>query len=148
MDAGLAAFLHGGPVDIGSSRSSVVARLGEPDSVVTRTVANRHDPAVTDSVFELHYVGITAEVYRAAYDGKEMLTGLEIRDAQYMTPTAKVRPGTPVAALVAEYGEPTDSSADRLRYVCDECLVSGHETVEFTVAGGVVRGIRIQYWID
>ena len=148
MDSGLAAFLHEGPIDLGSSRTSVVAQLGEPDSLVARTVANRHDPSVMDSVFELHYDGLTAELHRAGYDGKEMLTGVVISDARFVTPAATVRPGTPEAELLSEFGDPTDRGGDRLRYVCDACLVSGHETVDFTVAGGVVRTIRIQYWIE
>jgi hypothetical protein len=148
MDGGLAAFLQDGPIDVGSSRSTVLERLGEPDSLVARAVANRHDPTVTDSVFELYYDGLTAELYRAGYDGKEMLTGIVISDARFMTPLASVRPGSPAADLLAELGEPTESDAGVLRYLCDACLVSGHETVDFTIAGGSIRAIRIQYWIE
>jgi hypothetical protein len=147
-DSGLAAFLHGGLLDIGGTRSAIAERLGEPDSMTVRAVANRHDPAVTDSVFELYYHGLTAEVYRAGYDGKEMLTGLEIRDERYLTTSSAVRPGTPAAALRVALGEPTDSTDGHIQYVCDECLVSGHETVRFVMNAGVVHAIHVQYWID
>jgi hypothetical protein len=147
-DSALAAFLAAGPIRLGPGRQDIRLRLGTPDSVTFRTVINRHDPEMTDSVFVLHYTGASAEVYRAGYDGKEMLTELEIRDDVFIDSSSELRPGVTAATVRELLGAPTDSADSELRYVCEACLVSGHETVSFLLADGRVRAIRIQYWID
>ncbi|CAN5715864.1 hypothetical protein BH23GEM9_BH23GEM9_35730 [soil metagenome] len=144
----VARFFRLGPPQTGSSRAAIMSTLGEPDSVESVTVANRHDPSVTDSIFTLHYDGISAVVYRAGYDGKEILVALDITDARHLQASAPVRIGTTSEDVVATLGEPSGSSAEHLEYTCEECLISGHETVRFLLHRGAVSRIEVRYWID
>lgn len=148
VESGIAAFFNNGPVPIGSTRDELTLQLGEPDSTVARTVTNRHDPSMTDSVLTLFHDGLVAEIHRAGYDGKEMLSSLVILDDRYLRPESPVRIGSGAAAVQAAFGEPDDHEADTLLYMCDECLVAGHETVRFVLDGAAVRRIEIGFWVD
>lgn len=147
-DSALAAFLTDGIVHPGRSREQILARLGAADSVSARTVENRHDPSVTDSVLTLHHDGVIIEIYRAGYDGKEILGSLQIRSDAHLQQSSGIRIGSPAADVRALLGEPTTASATELVYECDECLVTGHETLRFVLEQGNVRTIHVQYWID
>jgi hypothetical protein len=147
-DAGVSLFFREGPIELGSSRSELEARLGVPDSVHAHTVSNRHDPTVTDSVLTLYYGGLVAEILRAGYDGKEILAGVVISDGRYLQPGAPVRLGQDTDAVRAALGAPDESDAGTLLYVCEECLVAGHETVRFIMERDTVRRVEMRYWVD
>ncbi|HSJ07192.1 MAG TPA: hypothetical protein VK936_10835 [Longimicrobiales bacterium] len=147
-DAGVSLFFREGPIELGSSRSELEARLGGPDSVHAHTVSNRHDPTVTDSVLTLYYAGLVAEIHRAGYDGKEILASVVISDGRFLQPGAPVRPGQDSDAVRAALGEPDESDADMMLYVCDECLVAGQETVRFIMERDTVRRVEVRYWVD
>lgn len=144
----LARYLRLSAPELGSSRSDITARLGVPDSVRAMTVSNRHDPTVTDSVFTLFYDGIAAVVYRAGYDGKEILAAVEISDGRHLPEDAPFGIGASAAEVVALLGEPDSAAADLLEFTCEECMIAGHETVRFALRGGRVTRIELQYWID
>jgi hypothetical protein len=103
---------------------------------------------VTDSLFTLYWDGLVAEVHRAGYDGKEILSGLTILDPRFLRPESPVRPGTAVADVIAALGEPDEMGPDRLLYVCEECLAAGYELAHFVVARDTVRRIELRYWVD
>jgi hypothetical protein len=147
-DSGIALFFMAGPVDVGSTRDGLAAALGQPDSVAMTVLANRHDPAVTDSVFTLHYDGLIATVHRAGYDGRELLTGLTVLSDRFLQPDTPVRLGASASAVRLALGEPDESDADALVYLCDECLAAGYEAVRFHLVGDVVRRIEVHYWLD
>jgi hypothetical protein len=147
-DAGVSLFFSEGPVELGSSRTELEARLGVPDSVHAHTVANRHDPTVTDSVLTLYYGGLIAEIHRAGYDGKEILAGAVISDGRFLQPGAPVRLGQDTDAVLTALGEPDEREAATLLYVCDECLVAGQETVRFIMERDTVRRVELRYWVD
>jgi hypothetical protein len=147
-DSPLLHFFRTGPIEVGSTRAEITAQLGEPDSVVAVAVLNRHDPETTDSIFTLFYPGLAANVYRADYDGKELLAALAIEDDRYLQPHSPIHLGTSGAAVRAALGEPDESDQEFLLYICDECLVAGHESIRFLLAQGAVRRIELHYWID
>jgi hypothetical protein len=147
-DSGIALFFMAGPVDVGSTRAGLAAALGRPDSVAVTVMANRHDPAVTDSLFTLHYDGLVATVHRAGYDGRELLTGLTVLSDRYLQPDSPVRLGDSASAVRLALGEPDESDADTLIYLCDECLAAGYEAVRFHLVGDAVRRIEVHYWLD
>jgi hypothetical protein len=147
-DTGVAVFFERGPVETGTSRAEIASRLGEPDSVTVRTVSNRHDPAMTDSIITLYYAGLEAEVHIAGYDGKEMLAALAISSNRYLQESAVVRIGDDGAAIRAALGEPDDASDERLLYICDDCLAAGQEAVRFVMRNDAVARIELRYWVD
>lgn len=147
-DSALAQFLTHAITHPGGTREEIMAKLGAPDSISARTVENRHNPEVTDSIFTLHHDGITIGIYRAGYDGKEILGSLQITSDAHLQESSAIRIGSSAEDVRALLGEPTSSSESELIYECDECLVTGHETLRFELAQGNVRAIHIQYWID
>jgi hypothetical protein len=147
-DSGIALFFVAGPVDVGSTRDGLATALGQPDSVAVTVLANRHDPAVTDSVFTLHYDGLIATVHRAGYDGRELLTGLTVLSDRFLEPDTPVRLGASASAVRLALGEPDESDAGTLVYLCDECLAAGYEAVRFHLVGDAVRRIEVHYWLD
>jgi hypothetical protein len=147
-DTGVGAFFAAGPLELGTSRAELVAAVGEPDSVRGEALPNRHDPAVTDSLFTLYWDGLEAQVHRAGYDGKEILGQLTILHPRFMRPESPVRPGTAVADVLDALGEPDELGPDRMLYLCDDCLAGGYELARFVVARDTVRRIELRYWVD
>ena len=67
------------------SREAFRAALGEPDSVRTETVPNRHDPAITDTVVALYYADLTAIIWKPGYEGaRDLLEHVEVRSNRYL----------------------------------------------------------------
>lgn len=147
-DSALYGFIHSGVIQPGATRAELATRLGPPDSVNARTVENRHDPTVTDSVLTVYYPGLTAEIYRAGYDGREIIASLQITADAHLQPASPVRMGATPDAVRSALGAPSSATDSVLEYVCDECLVSGHEIVRFILGQGAVRRIHVQYWVD
>jgi hypothetical protein len=147
-DSGVGRFFATGPLELGTSRSQLAAAVGQPDSVRGIAFPNRHDPEVTDSLFTLYWDGLVAEVHRAGYDGKEILSQLTILHPRFLRPESPVRPGTVVADVLAALGEPDEMGPDRMLYVCAECLAAGYELAHFVVVRDTVRRIELRYWVD
>jgi hypothetical protein len=147
-DSGIDAFFAQGPIEVGPSRAELVAQLGEPDSVSVRTVQNRHDPSVTDTIATYYFAGLTAEIHVAGYDGKEILAALDIADDRYLRSDSPVRLRDTAEAVRAVLGEPDESGEAYLEYHCDDCLAAGQETTRFVLTGGLVTRIEVRYWVD
>jgi hypothetical protein len=147
-DSGIDAFFARGPVELPPSRDGLVAQLGEPDSVSVRTVQNRHDPSVTDTIATYWFAGLKAEIHVAGYDGKEILAALDIADDRYLRADSPVRLRDPAEAVRAALGEPDEAGETYLEYQCDDCLAAGQETTRFLLTGGVVTRIEVRYWVD
>jgi len=142
------AFFRYGPVDLGSSRASVRERLGEPDSVRARTLTNPHDAAVTDSIFTLHYPDLAVEIYRASYDGKEMLSELVIGSDKYLRPESPVHIGSSAEETRLALGEAERTEGAERVYTCTTCALSDHDVLRLEMGPAGVQRIRVHYWID
>jgi hypothetical protein len=147
-DSGIAAFLASGPMDLGQTREEMRAQLGEPDSVTERTVENRHDPSVTDTVATLYWPGLAAEVHVAGYDGKEILSSLVLADSQFLQASSPLRLGDTADAVRAELGDPDSTGDGYLEYICDDCLAAGQEATRFVLVRDAVSRIEIRYWVE
>lgn len=147
-ESGVEAFLRFGIADIGTTRAELRARLGEPDSVRRGAVANLHDPAVMDSVVTLHYPGVSAEIYVASFDRRELLASLVLSDDRHLRGESPLRMGMPVDEILLALGEPVRRTDSLLSYECTTCGLGANDTLELHVAGGALRRIEVQYWID
>ena len=142
------AFFRYGPIPLGSSRSSLSEALGTPDSVAISTVSNRHDSAVTDSLFTVSYPGLSANIYRASYDGRELLSAVSISADRYLRPESPLRLGMDEAEIGLLLGEPAATSGGVLTYPCTSCDAAGYDVLELRLGGGQLRQITLRYWID
>jgi len=137
-----------GPVKLGRTRAELRRVLGAADSVVTTPVVNRHDPAVTDSVLVVHYPQLAIELYRASYDGRELLAGVRIADDRYLRPESPLRLGMTENEVRLLLGEPTSAGDGVLRYACTSCNAAGYDVLELQLADGLLQLITLRYWID
>jgi hypothetical protein len=142
------AFFRYGPVKLGATRAELRRQLGEPDSVRASAVANRHDPSLVDSVLTLHYPGLTAGIYRAMFDGRELLTELVITDDRHLRPESPLRMGMSPAEVQLVLGAPSGGAGDTLRYTCTSCDAAGNDVLELLLPGDELRRIALHYWID
>jgi len=142
------AFFRYGPVTLGETSAAVRAALGQPDSVVTAPVPNRHDPAVTDSLSTLYYRGLRAEFFRAGYDGRELLSALDIFDDRYLRPDSPLRMGMAEAEVRLALGEPSTAAGGVLGYVCSSCDAAGNDVLELRLLRGQLQRITLRYWLD
>ena len=140
-------YIREGAIAAGLDRAGVIARFGEPDSVVRIAVPNRHDPAVTDSVVTLEYAGARYVFYVVtAGGGYDILDGAEVESNEHLRHTAPGI-GTPEASLRAWFGEHGVERERELEYDCASCEVPQPVTFELD-ADDRVRRIRFDYYVD
>lgn len=142
------AFFRYGPIALGSTRAALRKAIGDPDSVRARSVPNPHDAAVTDSVLTLYYPGLSAQFYRAGYDGRELLSSLTISDDRYLRPESPLRLGMAADEVRLVLGEPSRSDGGLLDYACTTCDAAGYDVLELRLARDQLQRITLRYWID
>lgn len=129
------------------SRQAFRAALGEPDSVRTETVPNRHDPAVTDTVVALYYADLTAIVWKPGYpDARDLLEYVEVRDNRYLRwPALGI--GARARDVIAALGEPVEQSPTRLVFLCGPSEAVD-EPLVFELRAGRVRSVAFSRYVD
>ena len=129
------------------SREAFRAALGEPDSVQTETVPNRHDPAVTDTVVALYYADLTAIVWKPGYpDARDLLEYVEVRDNRYLRwPSLGI--GARAGDVIAALGEPVEQSPTRLVFLCGPSEAVD-EPLVFELRTGRVRSVAFSRYVD
>jgi hypothetical protein len=142
------AFFLYGPVELATSRAQLRERLGAPDSVLQRVLPNPHDPGVIDTVFTVHHPGLAVEIYRASFDGRELLASLSIADDRWLRAESPLRLGMSRDAIRLALGEPEHEEDGDLFFTCTTCTVGGQDGLELRMDGGRLSRIRVQYWID
>lgn len=145
---GVEAFFRYGPVELGGTRAALAERLGEPDSASVHAVTNPHDPAVTDSIVTVHYQGLSARIYRASFDGRELLASLTLSDDRHLRPESPLRMGMTAEEIRLALGQPAAAEDEDLFYHCDSCGFGGQDRLELRLDRGRLRRIVVQYWID
>lgn len=145
---GVEAFFRYGMQELGPARADFRRQLGAPDSVTTRPMPNPHDAAVVDTVFTLHYPDLEAEVYRASFDGRELLAALRISHERYLRPESPIRTGASVDELHVLLGPPDATEDGDLVYGCPACTLGGNDAVRLMIDQGVLRTIAVHYWLD
>lgn len=124
-------------------RSSLERKFGAPDSVVASTEPNRHVRGRVDSLFVVHYSGLTASL-RKPGGGEDMVDHVTVTESRFLAYPA-IGVGVPEDRVIAALGEPTRRTRQSLVYDCGEHI---EEPVTFHLADGVVRRIEIAYYLD
>lgn len=126
-----------------TTRAALEAAYGPPDSMSAETEPNRHVPDATDSLFVVHYPGLTVEIRRPP-SGDDLTSHAAIRDNRYLA-RAAVGIGARADRVVSVLGEPRTRSEDRLVY---DCGPHTEQPVTFWLADVVVERIEISYYVD
>lgn len=129
------------------SREAFRAALGEPDSVATVTVPNRHDPAVVDTVVALYYTDLTAIVWKPGYpEARDLLEHVEVRSNRYLRwPSLGI--GARARDIIAALGQPVEESPARLVYHCGPSEAVD-EPLVFGLRAGRVRSVAFNRYVD
>ena len=145
---GVEAFFRYGMVELGPTRSDFQRQLGAPDSAASQPLPNPHDASITDSVITLHYPGLVADVYRAGFDGRELLAALRITSDRYLRPESPLRIDTPADELQVLLGPADEDQEGDLVYRCASCTMGGNDAVRLLIDRGALREIAVHYWIE
>ena len=124
-------------------RASLQRQFGVPDSITATTEPNRHVPGRVDSLFVVHYSGLTASL-RKPGGGEDMVDGVVVTESRFLAHPA-IGVGAPEARVIAALGAPTRRTAGSLVYDCGEHV---EEPVTFHLRDGVVQRIEIDYYLD
>jgi hypothetical protein len=133
----------------GTTRESIVGRLGAPNRTTAEAEPNRHDASVTDTIRTLYYDELTFTFLEAGGNGREFL--LEV-DA------SGDRPGIPGLAIgrstrreiVAALGEPqrVDTLADTLALAYATPGEGAEDMVALLTVSDVLRRVRWAPYVD
>jgi hypothetical protein len=125
------------------TREPLRAAYGDPDSTTTTVVPNRHVPGALDTLFTLHYPGLVAEVHTPS-QGRDLADLVTVEDNRYLA-IPSIGIGTTEEAVLAALGEPLRVEEGALVYWCGE---GAEQPVRFELAGGRVRAVMVDYYVD
>ena len=135
--------LHTAILKVRPTRQAFAAAFGAPDSIAPGAEPNRHDPAVTDSIFTVYYPGLVLDI-RTPAGSRDMATHVRVEDNRYLA-----YPGIGIGAAATKVeevlGEPHERRPGRLTYQCDQAV---EQPVTFSLPDGRVRAIEIAYYVD
>ena len=124
-------------------RASLAREFGAPDSIVATVEPNRHVPGRMDSLFVVHYSGLTSFL-RKPGGGQDMMDHVVVTENRFLShPSIGV--GVSGDRVIAALGEPTRRTAESLVY---DCGMHVEEPVTFHLEDHVVRRIEIDYYLD
>ena len=126
------------------SRQEVIAVLGRPDSARSVAEANRHDPAVTDSLVVLYYPGLRLD-YRVS-GGKDLLEVTDVSDNRYLK-YPMIGVGASATNIIHALGPPWERTDSAYSYDCGRCI-GADEPVIFHLAAGRVTNVEYQFYVD
>lgn len=142
------AFFRYGMVEIAATRAALAEALGTPDSTSFRTVTNAHDASVTDTIFTIHYPGLAVELYRATFDGRELIAAMHIADNRWLRPESPLQLGMTREQVRLALGEPERDEDGDLFYTCASCNLDGQDSLELLMERGTLQRIIVHYWLD
>lgn len=125
------------------TRTALTQRYGKPNSVQAVAVANRHDPAVTDSLFTVFYTNAVFDYHKPGVGG-DLLDHAVIRDNRFLEHAA-LGMGAPRQRIERTFGRPESSDANSLTY---ECGGEVNVPLTFRFSGGIVTSVEIDYYVD
>ena len=131
---------------VSDSRLEVAARFGQPDSMRSRAVINRHIPSQTDSIVDLFYLGLHLTYYVVGAGKKEFLQTAVVSDNRYLKyPQFAI--GTSEVAVLRFLGEPSEREPGKYRYDCARC-VGAESPMYFYFDHGKVQRIEYSFYLD
>jgi hypothetical protein len=120
------------------SHQTLVRRLGAPQRVETRPIANQYVRGQMDTVRTLIYPGIEALVYDVAHQEKSFLVRLSLSSPQYTTPEG-VRVGIVEGDVIEKIGPPTRRNPTEGELIYQETGTPSTSLVVRVEANRVVR---------
>jgi len=136
-------FVDNGLLFVPEDRASLQVRLGPPDSVSQKVIANRHVPGVRDTIFIYHYPQMTVGFHHPG-GGRDLLSSVEVRSNDHLRYPLL---GLTRDAIDGAFGAPDEASDSSLTYYCTSCI-AGDDPVEIVFVNGEARRVRFSYYVD
>ncbi len=125
------------------TRDHLRSRFGPADSIGLTTQPNRHMEGVTDSIFTVHYPGLTVRLHKPG-GAEALVSHATVEDNRYLAfPSIGI--GAREDSVVAALGPPTDRTTDGLTYSCG---IGAEQPVHFELDRRRVVRITIDYYVD
>jgi hypothetical protein len=125
------------------TRAELLQSYGAPDSLQSSTEPNRHIPGATDSLFEVHYSGLTAR-FRKPSEGSDLITEMHVSDNRYLRyPSIGI--GARRDRLIQVVTDTFLVRDDRVEY---DCGMGANEPITFWLVGGQIRRVSKTYYVD
>lgn len=134
----------------GTTRDAIRGRLGVPERAEVELAENRHDAAAIDSLFTLHYPGLSFRLNRPGPVDRDLLTDVLLTDRERELPGG-IRPGrTTRAELEQVLGAPDTSTtlADTSIVMHTTPNPGAEEFVQFYLVDDVVDRVRWIPYVD
>lgn len=125
------------------TRDHLQSRFGPADSIGLTTQPNRHLEGVTDSIFTVHYPGLTVRLHKPG-GAEALVSHATVEDNRYLA-FPRIGIGAREDSVVAALGAPTDRTTDRLTYSCG---IGAEQPVHFVIGQGRVARVTIDYYVD
>ena len=141
--------LYDAGMTFGSTRDSIVQRIGRPERTTTETEPNRHDPSVTDTIRTLHYDELTFTFLEAGGSGREFLLEVDASGRRPQLPGLAI--GRSVRGdITAALGEPqrVDTIADTLALVYATTGPGAENIVALLTVDDTLRRVRWAPYVD
>ena len=140
---GRSEFVDNGLAISAGTRAELRAALGEPLEIASATLANRHVPGVMDTIYTLHYPGLSARFHHPG-GGSDLLSMVHVSDNRHLRYPVI---GREMTEIEAAFGPPDASFDSSATYLCTTCQ-AGDDPVELVVEDGEVRRVRFNYYVD
>jgi hypothetical protein len=128
------------------SRLEVASRFGQPDSMTSHSVINRHIPSQTDSIVDLFYPGLHLTYYVVGANKKEFLQKAVVSDNRYLK-YSQFGIGTAEISVLRFLGEPSERESGKYRYDCARCI-GAESPMYFYFDRGKVARIEYSFYLD
>lgn len=125
------------------TRDRLRSRFGPADSIGLTTQPNRHVDGVTDSIFTVHYPGLTVRLHKPG-GAEALVSHAAVEDNRYLA-FPRIGIGAREDRVIAALGSPTDRTTDRLTYSCG---MGAEQPVHFELGQGRVARVTIDYYVD
>jgi len=126
--------------EIGNSRKQIINKLGKPNKILKREVANSHNPDETDHLYEFFYDGLYVRIYRVKKTREEFVTDISATSEEY-----RLRCGLGIGSQRMDVenvlGKPTQKSKGIYTY---EAL----GTIKFFFRNDTVKKIEKIMYVD
>ncbi len=130
---------------LGGGDETIVSTLGQPPSVSSEDIPNKHQPSQIDQIKTLRYEGLVIRLYNVVAFKKEML--LSVRMTRNLPETFPLLIGASDKTIRDKYGDPERVEGTIHRYVLrdDE---SGQDMVNIEFADSAVSAVEWSYYVD
>lgn len=138
-----AEFIDRGLAVAVDSRADLISTFGPADSILEEEIANRHNPEVRDTIYNVYHSGRMTRIHHPG-GGGDLLSMVEVSDNRHLRYRIL---GLEVDAIESAFGPPDERSDSAVIYRCTTCQ-AGDDPVELLLERDIVQRVRFNFYVD